>query len=445
MSGQVIFIDDDDDLRSAQTQGLELSGFSVRAFSGGAEALAVLKADFDGVVVTDVRMPHMDGMDMLERVKALDADIPVILLTGHGDIPMAVAALKNGAYDFMTKPFAMAALCTAIHRAQTTRRLVLDNRRLRQLYAESQDDETTLYGHSPVMRHLKQTLTQVAEAGIDLLIQGDTGVGKALVARTVHRQSGRRNRPFVSVNCAVLPDAVFVADLFGVESGTRLEPQAPLSRRVQGRIEKAQKGTLFLDDIDGLSLPLQAKLLQVVEARELWVLGAEEARAIDVRIIAASRYDLNEAVRAGTFRADLYYRLSGVTLTVPPLKARQSDIEPLFQRFLLAAAARLKRPPLSVTPDIQDHLHSHDWPGNVRELEQYAERVALGLGQAEGVEASASEGLAQRVARFEAGVLRDTLKQCGGKVSVAMQQLGLARKTFYDKISRYDIQLSEYR
>ncbi len=448
MTGHIIFIDDDDDLRAAETQGLELAGFTVKAFSNGPDALKAVTPQFDGVVITDVRMPGMDGLDVFARIRAIDSDIPVILMTGHGDVPMAVTALKNGAYDFITKPFPMDILLSASRRAVDTRRLVIENRHLRARYEAAQDDGDRLLGDSAIMQHLRQTIAQVAGADVDILIEGETGVGKERVARTIHRQSPRKGRPFVQVNCAALPDPVFAAELFGIESGARLEPNAPPARRTQGRIEKAQKGTLFLDDIDGLSLPLQTQLLRVVEARELWVLGADEARPLDVRVIAASRVDLSEAVRVGRFRADLYYRLSGVTLKVPPLRERKGDVPLLFQHFLIEACLRLKRPVPHLSADVGTYLQRHDWPGNIRELEQYAERYALGLNVVPARTADIhpdEPGLAGRVAEFEAMIISETLAACRGNAQLAMQALKLPRKTFYDKLSRHNIDIQAFR
>ncbi|GGZ32850.1 C4-dicarboxylate transport transcriptional regulatory protein DctD [Asticcacaulis endophyticus] len=446
----MIFIDDDDDLRAAQTQGLELAGFMVQAFSNGLDALKVISSDFPGVIITDVRMPGIDGMEVFARIQAIDVELPVIFMTGHGDVPMAVTALKGGAYDFITKPFSMDTLSAALRRALETRRLVIENRQLRSLYDDTHDGSPRLLGNSPIMDYLRRTISQVADAEVDILVEGDTGVGKELVARTIHRQSLRKNRPFVHVNCAAMPDAVFAAELFGVESGTRLEAQAPLSRRTTGRIEKAQKGTLYLDDIEGLSLPHQSQLLSVVEARELWVLGAEDARPIDIRIVASSRINLGQAVQEGTFRADLYYRLSGVTLKVPPLRERRDDIPLLFQHFLVDACLRLKRPMPLLSADAATFLQRHDWPGNVRELEQYAERFALGLNMIP--KAATGDGdreshtsLADRVGDFEATAIRETLSACHGNAQDAMHALKLPRKTFYDKLSRHKIDISSFR
>lgn len=445
-AGRVIFVEDDADLLKAQTQGLELAGFSVAAFARAADALAHIDADFPGVVMTDVRMPSIDGLDLFKRVQAIDPDIPVILLTGHGDVAMAVQVLKDGAYDFITKPFAMDSLVQSLKRALDKRQLVLENRLLRRFHEDDNSSEAQLLGNSPFIRHLRQTLRQLAEADVDILITGDTGVGKERAARTLHRLSARRNRPFVQVNCAALQEESYTAELFGADPGGKLAPYG--ARRMVGRLEKAQKGVLFLDDVEGLSLPQQARLLRLVESRELWPIGAEEPRRLDIRIVAATKADLSQAVVEGKFRADLYYLLSSFALRMPPLSERKDDVGLLFQHFLVSACARFKRPIPTIGMPLYCHIRNHDWPGNVRELEHFAERFALGLFDSPlsaGEGPSPSPGLADRVADYEAELLREALRNGGGSAKLAMTSLRLPSKTFYDKLNRYRIRIGDYR
>ena len=438
-AGKILLVDDDDALRGAVTQGLELRGFEVAAFDNAPAALKTLTRDFDGAVVTDVRMPGMDGLALFERIQAVDPDIPVLLITGHGDVAMAVAALQDGVYDFVSKPFPMERLTAALARALEKRSLVLDNRRLEA--AAQAGGGSPLLGDTPVMQRLRATIAQLAEAEVDVLIQGETGAGKGLVAHALHRGGVRRSRPMVTVNCAALPEAVFETELFGAAGGS--------ARPSTGRIERADRGVLFLDEIEGLSPSMQAKLLRVVEEREIWPVGAAEPRHLDLRIIAASKIDLAEAVRDGAFRADLYYRLNVVTLVVPPLRERREDVPALFGHFLAEAAARLRRPAPRLTATIRDHLLGHDWPGNVRELAHYAERVALGLPSAlvgeDGATPAATESLADRTGRYEAMVIRETLAACGGDARTAMALLQTPRKTFYDKLRRHGIEIDRYR
>jgi len=438
-AGKILLVDDDDALRGAVAQGLELRGFEVAAFDSAPAALKALSRDFEGAVVSDVRMPGMDGLALFERIQAVDPDIPVLLITGHGDVAMAVAALQDGVYDFVSKPFPMERLTAALARAVEKRGLVLDNRRLEA--ASQTSGGSPLLGDTPVMQRLRATIAQLAEAEVDVLIQGETGAGKGLVAHALHRGGARKGRPMVTVNCAALPEAVFEIELFGAAGAA--------GRPSTGRIERADRGVLFLDEIEGLSPTMQAKLLRVVEEREIWPVGAAEPRHLDLRIIAASKIDLAEAVRDGAFRADLYYRLNVVTLVVPPLRERREDVPTLFGHFLAEAAARLRRPAPRLTATIRDHLLGHDWPGNVRELAHYAERVALGLPSALVAEVGAAQGpaasLADRTGRYEAMVIRETLAACDGDARTAMTLLQTPRKTFYDKLRRHGIEIDRYR
>jgi two-component system C4-dicarboxylate transport response regulator DctD len=444
----IIFIDDDRDLLLAQAQGLQIAGFSVRSFSSGPEALRQVTADFDGVILSDIRMPQMDGLSVLHHVQAIDPEIPVVLLTGHGDVPMAVQALRDGAYDFLTKPSPMADLIVSLRRGLQKRQLVIENRQLRKIHADNAASKTSLLGDSAVMVHLRQMLLQIADADVDVLITGDTGAGKESAARALHRLSSRRNRPFVQINCASLSDESFQLELFGAEVGSKFAGYGGMARRTAGRLEKAHRGTLLLDDVDGLSLAQQAKLHGVLERRELWSVGAEEPRALDIRVIATTKSDLQGALGRGEFRADLFYLMSGVTLRIPPLSERKGDIRLLFQHFLVSACARLKRPIPKITMPAHAYLLNHAWPGNVRELEHFAERFALGLEDARLPGAAAdhdSQGLADRVGAYEAEIIRETLNLNHGNAQAAMRRLKLARKTFYDKLARHGIRIGDFR
>lgn len=439
----VRLVDDDADLLAAQVQALRIAGFRVEPFTDAAEALRGLSRDYPGVVLTDVRMPGMDGLDLLARLTAMDPDLPVILLTGHGDVPMAVKALTDGAYDFLTKPVGLDDLGATLRRALAARGLVLENRRLRRMQA-GVGAGPRLLGDSLVMVHLRETVARVAEAGVDALITGASGAGKEAVARQIHLQGNRRARAFVHVNCATLDEARFDADFLGAEPGL-LPGAAARGGRVTGRIEKAHRGTLFLDQVEALSPAMQAKLHGVIESREVWPLGAEAPRPVDLRVLAATREDLGRLVREGRFRADFFYRLGGIVLTVPPLSDRREDIPLLFQHFLLTASARLGRPVPDLTVALKARLASHDWPGNVRELEQFAERQALGLPDDGPGGAESALTLAEMVAAYEAELIRDALRREGGNASRTMARLGLARKTFYDKLARHAIRPETFR
>ena len=435
----VRLVDDDEDLRLAQVQTLRIAGFAVEPFASAAEALEGMTADYPGVVLSDVRMPGMDGLELFDRLHGIDPELPVILLTGHADVPMAVSALKQGAYDFLSKPIGADALLAAVGRACQSRALVMENRALRRQARDEAAQDSPLIGQSAVMAHLRDSIDRLAQAGGDLWLTGPGGSGKTTVARLIHRQSPRRARAFVHVPCATLDEARFEAEFLGTEAQGR----AP---RSAGLLEKAHRGTLYLDEIDSLNPALQARILAVIEAGELWPAGAAAPRALDLRVIASTRDDPERLVRDGRLRGDLYYRLSGVVLALPPLVERREDIPELFRHFLLDACRRLDLPAVPVTPLVKARLAGHDWPGNLRELRQFAESHALGLSPFDGADEAAPErGLADLVAEYEAGLIREALRLSGGHAGRAMERLRLPRKTFYDKLTRHGIKPAEFR
>ncbi|GAB4066931.1 sigma-54-dependent Fis family transcriptional regulator [Ancylobacter sonchi] len=437
----VAFIDDDETLRAANVQALMLAGFKVTAYPSAVEALEEIDAEFPGVVVTDVRMPRIDGLELFRRLRRRDEELPVILVTGHGDIGMAVEAMREGAYDFIAKPYALDRLLVAVRHALDKRRLVLENRALRRR-AEAASPGEPLIGETPAMQRLRQTLRQIADADIDVLVEGETGSGKEVVAQTLHRWSPRASRPFVAVNCGALPENVIESELFGHDAGAFT---GALKKRV-GRVEHASGGTLFLDEIEAMSPALQVKMLRVLEAREITPLGTNEVRRVDIRVIAASKADLAELVRQGSFREDLYYRLHVAFVRIPPLRERREDVPLLFGHFLGRAAKRFRREPPLLDAAVRRHLDTHDWPGNVRELAHYAERFALGLASAPAP--AAGEGattLPERVDAFEALQIRDALAACQGDIQATLRTLGIPRKTLYDKLKRHGIDQSRFR
>jgi two-component system C4-dicarboxylate transport response regulator DctD len=310
---KVLFVDDDDALREANAQALELAGIDVAPIGAAEEALKRIDADFAGIVVSDIRMPRMDGLQLFARIRAIDPEIPVILITGHADVATAIGALKEGAFDFLTKPFAADHLTAAARKALATRRLVLDNRRLR---AAGDSGDSPRIGDSPVMARLRDTIGQVARADIDVLVEGETGTGKELVALMLHRQGPRRGKPFVAVNCGALPEALAEAELFGHDPIASPGRAAPA-----GRIEAASGGPLVLDEVDSMAGAVQAVLLRVLEEREVMRLGGDRPRSVDLRVVAAAKTDLQAAIAGGRFREDLFYRLNVVRLRVPPLDA----------------------------------------------------------------------------------------------------------------------------
>ena len=441
---RVVFVDDEEDVRRANRQSLELDGFAVETFDTAEAALSAIRAEPPGVVVTDVRLPGMDGRALFDRVRAEDPDLPVILITGHGDISMAVAAMREGAYDFLAKPYPAEALMGSVRRALDHRRLVLENRRLHAHLDAAIEEDPAFLGISPEIVRLRRLVRDVAAADVDVLILGETGSGKEVVASALHRWSRRANKNFVAMNCGALPDSVVESELFGHEAGAFT---GALKRRV-GRIEHAQGGTLFLDEIESMPMALQVKLLRVLQERVVEPLGTNERRPVDMRVVSATKVDLGQEAAAGTFRDDLYHRLNVITVAIPPLRERREDILLLFGHFLSRAAARFGRDTPPVTSAMRDHLTRHSWPGNVRELDHFAERCALGLAGQPVPDApapAAAPTLSEQVERFECGLIREELIMAGGDVRVAAESLGVPRKTLYDKIARYGLAPTEFR
>ncbi|MDX3927638.1 MAG: sigma-54 dependent transcriptional regulator [Shinella sp.] len=437
----IFLVDDDRDLRRATTQTLELAGFSVSAFADPREAISALSPAFEGVVVTDIRMPHIDGLQLFSMLRDIDADLPVILVTGHGDIPMAVRAIQDGAYDFIAKPFATDRLVQSVRRAAEKRQLVIENRALRQA-AESAEDDLPLIGQTPVMENLRRTLRHIADTDVDVLVAGETGSGKEVVAQLLHQWSRRRPGNFVALNCGALPETVIESELFGHEAGAFTGAQ----KKRTGRIEHASGGTLFLDEIESMPVATQIKMLRVLEMREITPLGTNDVRPVDLRVVAASKVDLGDPGQRGEFREDLYYRLNVVTLIIPPLRERREDIPLLFSHFLARAAKRFRREVPAIDETVRRHLAAHDWPGNVRELSHFAERVALGVGAHVPQEPpkTVSGSLPEKMERYEEAVIREALAAHQGDVRLTIEALGVPRKTFYDKLQRHGINRAEY-
>ncbi|MHC8365563.1 sigma-54-dependent transcriptional regulator [Pseudomonas sp. ZT5P21] len=435
MLNSVMVVDDESSIRSAVEQWLSLSGFEVQLFSRADECLAQLPKHFPGVILSDVRMPGMSGLELLAEVQRRDADLPVILLTGHGDVPMAVDAMRDGAYDFLEKPFSPETLLASLRRALDKRRLVLENRALHVQADNRAKLDATLLGVSRGLQTLRRQVLDLAALPVNVLIRGETGSGKELVARCLHDFGPRADKPFVALNCAAIPEQLFEAELFGHESGAFTGAQG---KRI-GKLEYADGGTLFLDEIESMPLAQQVKLLRVLQEQKLERLGSNQSIRVDLRIIAATKPDLLDEARAGRFREDLAYRLNVAELRLPPLRERREDIPLLFESFAQKAAERLGRtfPPLS-GPQLS-HLLSHDWPGNVRELANVAERQVLGLEEPTPAGIDPGQSLAAQQEAFEAHCLRAALTRHKGDVKAVLEELQLPRRTFNEKMQRHGL------
>jgi two-component system, NtrC family, C4-dicarboxylate transport response regulator DctD len=438
---QVLYIEDDELVRRASVQSLQLAGFEVAGHPSVESAAKLINAEFAGVVVSDIRLPGASGLDLLAQTQERAPDVPVILVTGHGDISMAVQAMRDGAYDFIEKPFASERLIETVRRALERRTLLLENLALRRELAEQGTLAPRIIGRSLAIEQVRKLIANVAPTDASVLINGDTGAGKELIARSLHELSPRRDKPFLAVNCGALPEQMFESEMFGYEPGAFTGAQ---KRRI-GKLEHASGGTLFLDEIESMPLALQVKLLRVLQDGVLERLGSNQPIRVDCRIIAAAKGDMTEHVTAGTFRRDLLYRLNVVTIALPPLSERREDIAPLFEHFLLDAAVRYQRPAPILTDRQRTNLMQREWPGNVRELRNAADRFVLGVGDdtmsttADDALTSVAQPLKERVEQFERAVIAEALEQTGGAVAVAADRLQVGKATLYEKIKRYGL------
>ena len=436
---KVLIIEDDPDVRLGCEQALQLEGITTESVASAEEARRLLGTDFRGVIVSDIRLPRMDGMSFLREVLAVDPELPVVLITGHGDISMAVQAMKDGAYDFIQKPFPPDYLVEVVRRAQEKRQLVIEVRELRHRLEGRDQIEARLIGNAPGMIKVRKLITGLANSAADVLIQGETGTGKELVARCLHEASSRRKGNFVAINCGGLPETLFDSEIFGHEAGA----YTGANKRRIGKIEYANGGTLFLDEIETMPIAMQIKLLRVLQERTLERLGSNTSIAIDCRVVAATKDDLRALAEQGRFRADLYYRLSVATVTLPPVRERREDIPLLFQHFLLQAAARHDRPVPASDPLRTHQLIAYQWPGNVRELRNVADRVVLGIESGAppfGDDiAEQARPLSEAVEAFERALITEALQRHKGSLVRSAEALGVAKTTLHDKIRKYGL------
>ena len=434
--GHVLLIDDDHDLLKAATDWLSVSGFCVDAFDRPEEAFQFFVRSDPDVVVTDVRMPGIDGVTLLNSVTRQKSEIPVVIITAHGDVNLAVQAMKQGAEDFLEKPYDADRLLSVLDKAIEKRRLKQEIGRLQRLVDEGKV-AGGIVGDSAAIRGLRERVAVLADVDIDVLIIGETGTGKELVARALHQQSRRSAGPFVAVNCAALPESVFESEVFGHAKGAFT---GAVTER-EGKFEYAGGGTLFLDEIESMPAPLQAKILRVLQERTIERLGENRLRPVDVRVVTAAKSDLSVDIEAGRFREDLFYRLATVDIRIPPLRERREDIGLLFMHFANLAARRYGRPERAISTEATSLLEQRAWRGNVRELKALAERFALGLdelptsGEAE-VTGNSNLSLPQQLAAYEADLISEALTRNAGNISRAAASLGVPVRTLNEKVSR---------
>lgn len=448
-AGHVILIDDEKSVRMAITQTLELEDFQVQAYTSTQGVAQKINQDWPGVIVSDINLPGKSGLDLFEEVQAIDAEIPFILITGHGDISMAVNAIRMGAYDFIEKPFSNSEFLEVIRRATEKRRLTIENRSLKLELAAHNTPGPRILGNTSGIHRLRTVLVHVAETAADILIHGETGTGKELVARYIHEHSPRRSAPFVAINCGAVPESIMESELFGHEKGAFTDAK---NQRI-GKLEHANGGTLFLDEIESMPMSMQIRLLRVLEERRVERLGSNQGIDLDLRILAATKVDLKQLSETGTFREDLYYRLNVVRVDIPPLRERAEDISLLWQHFCLVANAQYKRESAPISAARMQSLLIYDWPGNVRELRNLAERYVL-MGESCSFEFDqiitneSNPGLMtlpEQVERFEKTLIEQELTRQKGSIKDTMDALGLPRKTLYDKMRKYDLDKDIYK
>lgn len=442
---RVIFVEDDVDVRLGSTQALELAGFAVDGYASVEDAQSRIVAGVPAVVLCDVKLPGLSGTDWLRDVRSIDPDLPVILVTGHGDIAMAVRAMREGAYDFIAKPFPAEHLVAIVRRAAEKRRLTLQVQVLRDQLENWHGIEATLIGRSAQMELVRRNVLTLAATSADVVIYGETGTGKDMVARCLHDHSDRRRANYVPLNCGGLSEALAESELFGHEVGSFTG-----ATRVRiGKFEHAHRGTLFLDEIETMPMSVQIKFLRALQERSIERVGSNKAIPIDCRIVAASKDDLKVLSDKKQFRADLYYRIGVAFIELPPLRERREDIPLLFEHFTLLAASRFQRAaPLLNSAQLAD-LMGHAWPGNVRELRNVADRFVLGLlgdrltlTTGESAEQCA---LPEQIEHFERAVITDELRRHHGEVATTAKALGLPKQTFYDKLRRLKIATDNFR
>ncbi len=438
MTALIHVVEDDADHLFALCDLIGAAGYAAEGFASGEAAMAATSRP--DLVITDLRMPGMDGLALLTAARERDPDCPAIMISGHGDVPQAVQAMRLGAEDFLEKPYDSMHLLMVIERGLRTRATRAEITRL-QAEVARRDETPSLLGQSSALSELRKRIEVLGPTDIDVVLTGETGTGKELAARALHAASGRAGGPFVAVNCAALPENLFEIEVFGHVDGA-----FPGARDKPGKLEAASGGTLMLDEIEAMPPALQPKLLRALQERHVERLGENTLRPLDLRVIATSKTDLRPMTLDGSFRADLFYRLAGAEVTVPPLRALGEDIVLLFTHYATLSARRHGRDLPVIDHALKQRLLRRAWPGNVRELRAAADRLALGLDlpdAAQSAPAPASEpaSLADRVAAFEAREILATLERCRGNTERAARALGMARRTLNDKISRYGIRL----
>jgi DNA-binding NtrC family response regulator len=436
---RVLVVDDDAANRVTLERILSREGYAVVHAEGGREAMDRLRDERVDLVLTDLKMPGMSGIDLLKAAKKVDPDVEVVVMTAYGTVEAAVEAMKEGAYDFVAKPLKRMELVTTLQKALEKRSLQVENRRLREQLAAVGDGE--IVGRSEAMRALLDEIEQVAPSDATVLLTGESGTGKSRLARLLHRMSRRRDGRFVAVNCGAIPETLLESELFGYEKGAFTGAVA----RKEGRFDLAQGGTLFLDEITETRPVVQVRLLRVLQEGEYERVGGTETLTADCRIVAATNRDIGKEIAEGRFREDLFYRLNVIPLVVPPLREHPEDVPLLAQHFVARFGQKNGKPTLALSPEAVDALAAYRWPGNVRELENAMERAVVlcrsdRIGLDDLPAALRERGQGRKFVTFEVGtplkvverrMIDETLRYCNGDRSLAASLMGISSRTIY--------------
>lgn len=447
MKFNVLIVDDEKNIRQGLGKALEMDGHNVYLAEDGQEALDIIHQDEVDLVIADLRMPRLSGEELLRRVVDQWPTIPVIILTGHGTIETAVQAMRDGAFDFLTKPVNLDRLSLLVRRALSTRELVMQHRQMQE-ELDKQRRVTNIIGKSSQMHQIFDVVRQVAPTKASVLITGESGVGKELVADALHNLSDRKDKPFIKVHCAALSETLLESELFGHEKGAFTGAAA----RKRGRFELSHMGSIFLDEIGEISQSVQIKILRVLQDKKFERVGGEETLEVDSRIISATNKDLKAEISKGTFREDLFYRLNVVNIHVPPLRERKEDIPLLVSAFIKEFAQENGKPVEGIDPKANALLYNYSWPGNVRELRNSIESaVVMSKGSIitpDDLPPSLTEDsesndiripVGSTLAEAEQEIIRSTLSAYNGNKSKTAEVLGIGRKTLHRKISDYHL------
>ena len=442
---KVLVVDDEQLVRESLRDWLTESGYEVFTAENGSQALELIEKERLGIVLADLVMPGMDGIELMKRAKETHPNVAVIIITAYGSITTAIAAMKEGAYDYIEKPFCPERMELLVEKLVEHQNLVEENISLRQRLEDRHHFENII-AKSHKMQQVIEVIKTVARSNASVLIVGDTGTGKELVARAIHSQSHRRDKPFVAVSCAALPESLLESELFGHERGAFTGAVA----QRKGRFELAHRGTLFLDEIGEISANMQVHLLRVLEEKDITRVGGTEPVKVDTRLVSATNKDLKMAVKEGRFREDLYYRLNVVTIELPPLRERREDIPLLAQHFLAKFAVENQKEISAFSPEAMDFIMNYHWPGNVRELENAIERaVILAKDNVITLAELPQEHLAplpsslRDLREVEREHILGVLAQTGGNYSEAARILGVTRMTLYNKAKAFGMNVKK--